>query len=70
MNDLYRKYGQKTQNFDQMIEGIKRFQNAFQGDPTERLQSLLNSGTVPQNVLNRAQAMAGPIYRLMKGVTR
>ena len=49
-----------------MIEQIKRFKGLLKGNPLEELQNLLNSGQVPQGMLNQAQEAEKPIYDAMK----
>ena len=49
-----------------MIQQIKQFKNLLKGDPNQQLQTLLDSGKVSQDMLNKAQEMAKPIYELMK----
>lgn len=66
MNQMYKQFGQNGMN--NMVNQIKNFQKTINGDPEQQLNSLLNSGRVPQNMLNQAQQMAKPIYELMKGL--
>ena len=53
-------------NMMNMVEQIKRFKGLLKGNPHEELQNLLNSGQVPQGMLNQAQEAAKPIYEAMK----
>ena len=67
MNRMYKQFGQQN-GMNNMVNQIKDFQKSFKGDPQQQLNSLLNSGKIPQNALNQAQQMAKPIYELMKGL--
>lgn len=53
-------------NMQGMIQKIKVFKGLLKGDPQRELQKLLDSGQVPQGMLNQAQEMAKPIYEAMK----
>lgn len=53
-----------------MVNIIKNIQKSFKGDPNQRLNALISSGMVPNDVLERAKTMANPIYEMMKGITR
>ena len=55
-------------NPNEMIKNIKAFQNTLKGDPTKQLNNLLQSGNVPQNVLDRAQSVGKEIYKVMKNL--
>lgn len=68
MNPMYNHFGNRQQNISGMVEQIKQFRNAFRGDPGQQLQSMIDSGKIPQNVLNQAQEMAKPIYEAMKAL--
>lgn len=68
MNPMYNHFGNRQQNVNGMVEQIKQFKNAFRGDPNQQLQSMIDSGKIPQNVLNQAQEMAKPIYEAMKAL--
>ena len=71
-SSLFKRFGQRQQaqeqNINRMVENVRQFQNTFSGDPAQTLQSLVSSGRVPQDVLNRAQEMARPIYNAMKAL--
>ncbi len=54
-------------NYQNMIQQIKQFKNILKGNPNQRLQEMVNSGQVTQDMLNKAQEMAKPLYDLMKG---
>lgn len=68
MNQMYNHFGNRQQDMNGMVERIKQFRNAFRGDPHQQLQEMINSGKIPQNVLNQAQEMAKPIYEAMKAL--
>lgn len=53
-------------NIPMMIKQIKQFKNTLQGDPNKQLQEMIDSGNVPQSMLNQAQSIAKPIYEAMK----
>lgn len=67
-NQMYNRFGGSQNSMDGMVGRIKQFQNTLKGNPEEQLQSMINSGKVPQGVLNRAQQMAKPIYDIMRGL--
>lgn len=42
----------------QMMNSFNQFRNAFQGDPKQKVQELLNSGQMSQSQYNQLQGMA------------
>lgn len=67
-NQMYNRFGGKQKGMNNIVDNIKNFQKQLQGNPEEQLNSVINSGKVPQNVLNQAQQMAKPIYQMMKNL--
>lgn len=47
-----------------MIQQFKRFKNAFQGDPQQQVQELLNSGKMSQDQFNQIYQMASQLRGL------
>lgn len=72
-SSLFQRFGQRQQaqqqGLDQLVAQVQQFRNTFNGDPAAQLQQMINSGQVPQNVLNRAQEMAKPIYNAMQALS-
>ena len=50
-----------------LIRRFQQFRQAFQGDPKQKIQELLNSGKVSQQQYNQAVQMAQQFQRLMGG---
>lgn len=45
---------------------FQAFKQAFQGNPQEQVQRLLNSGRITQEQYNRAAQMANELMKMMK----
>ena len=67
-NPLYTQMGGGMPNngMAQMIQRFQQFKQAFQGDPRQQVQQLLNSGRVSQEQYNNAVQMANQLSKLMK----
>lgn len=50
----------------EITQAFNQFKANFQGDPQQKVQELLQSGRINQDVLNRAQQMAKQIGNMMK----
>ena len=68
MNPMFNMFGKKQNDIEGIVSRIKQFKSVFQGDPNRQLQQMIDSGQIPQNVLNQAQEMAKPIYDAMKAI--
>lgn len=70
MNPLFNMFGQ-NQNAGNpspfnMIQQFNQFRNSFQGDPRQKVQELLNNGTMSQDQFNKLSIMAqqfGQMFR-------
>lgn len=52
-NPLFEKYGMnQTINMPPMVQQLIEFKNNFQEDPLQKVQRLLNSGEMPQQLCN------------------
>lgn len=52
-NPLFEKYGMnQTINMPPMVQQLIKFKNDFQEDPLQKVQRLLNSGEMPQQLCN------------------
>ena len=51
----------------QMMQRFQQFRQAFQGDPRQQVQNLLNSGRVSQAQYNQAVQMANQFQRMLNG---
>lgn len=52
-NPLFEKYGvNQTINMPPMVQQLIEFKNDFQEDPLQKVQRLLNSGEMPQQLCN------------------
>ena len=60
-SDLYREMGFNANEFITRVNKLK----AQGGDPNQIIQSLLNSGKVTQEQVNRASAMAQKILPML-----
>lgn len=63
-NVLNRNPGVTGQN--SFMGRFQAFKQAFQGNPQEQVQRLLNSGRISQEQYNRAVQMANELSKLMK----
>lgn len=59
-NPLY-----KQMNSNTLLAKFNEFKNAFQGDPKQKVQELLNSGKVSQEQYNRAVQMANQLQGML-----
>lgn len=50
----------------EIMRRYDEFKRTFQGAPREKIQELLNSGAISQDMLNQAQAMAKQLAPFMK----
>ena len=48
-----------------ILQRFQQFQNAFRGDPRQKVQELLNSGKVSQQQYNNAVQMAQQFQKMM-----
>ena len=65
-SDLYKEMGFNANEFMKNINQLK----ARGGDPNQIIQSLLNSGKVTQEQVNRASAMAQRIMPMLQTSVR
>ena len=63
-NILNRNPGAMEQNG--FMSRFQAFRQAFQGNPQEQVQRLLNSGRISQEQYNRAVKMANELSKMMK----
>lgn len=66
-NPLFKMFGNAAQNNQmmQMMNSFNQFKNAFQGDPKQKVQELLNSGAMSQSQYNQLQGMAKQFMSMM-----
>lgn len=55
--------GGNDPRFMQMINGITRFGNQFQGDPVQRVQQMMNSGQMSQQQYSQLRGIAEQIAK-------
>ena len=65
-NPLFNQMQPQNQ-FTQMMQRFQQFRQAFQGDPRQQVQNLLNSGKVTQQQYKQAVQMAQQLQRMMTG---
>ena len=65
-NPLYQQQ-MNQQPMNNIIQRFQQFRQAFQGDPRQQVQQLLNSGRVTQQQYNNAVQMANQLQRMMGG---
>lgn len=53
-------------NIQVMMKSFNQFASAFQGDPKQKVQELLNSGRMSQEQYNQLQGMAKQFQQMMK----
>lgn len=59
--------GNKQQNgMQNMIQAFQQFKNAFNGDPQQQVQALLNSGRMSQEQFNQLAQMANQLTNMLK----
>ena len=49
-----------------LIQQYRQFREAFQGDPQQKIQEMLNSGQITQEQVNRARSMATQFKGILK----
>lgn len=54
-------------NMQNFMSQFNQFKQAFQGDPKQQVQQLLNSGQMSQQQFNQISQMATQIQRMMGG---
>lgn len=54
-------------NMQQLMQRFQQFRQAFQGNPQQQIQQMLNSGQVSQESYNRAYQMAQQFQKMMGG---
>lgn len=54
-------------NIAQTMQQLQQFKQSFQGDPTQQVQQLLNSGQMTQEQLNQIMPIAQQFYSMMNG---
>ena len=59
--------GMNMGNIQQMIQQFNQFRQAFQGNPQQQIQQMLNSGRISQQDYNNAYQMAQQLQKLMGG---
>ena len=52
-------------NIQQLIQQYNQFRQAFQGNPQQQIQQLLNSGRVSQQSYNQAYQLAQQFQKMM-----
>ena len=51
-------------NMQQIMQQYQQFRQAFQGDPKQQVQQMLNSGKINQQAYNNAYQMAQQFQRM------
>lgn len=54
-------------NVMNLMTQFNQFRSAFQGDPNQQIQNLVNSGKVDKETYNNAYQMATQLYQMFKG---
>lgn len=62
MNSLYQQLNPAPSN-NNLINQFLQFRKTFTGNPQQMVQSMLNSGRISQDQLNRYAQQANEIYR-------
>ena len=57
--------GGNDPRFMQMINGLSQFGSQFQGDPIQKVQQLMDNGTMSQQQYNMLRGVAEQIARLL-----
>lgn len=70
-NTLYDLLGGSTtqvpfSNLQYMMNQFQQFKEAFQGDPKEEVERLLQSGRISQQQLNQLQELATQFSRMLR----
>lgn len=66
MNDLFKRFGSQMpnqgrnpmQNMMGMMKQFKQFASAFQGNPQQKVQEMLNSGQMPNDAFQQCAEWA------------
>lgn len=69
MNPLYKMMmgnNMPNNNMTNMINQFQQFKQAFNGNPRQQVQQLLNSGKVSQEQYNKAVQMANQLRQFIK----
>lgn len=70
MNPLFNAMGGGASNIPgnmmQVMQSFQQFSNAFNGDPKQTVQELLNSGRMSQDQFNMLQQMAKQFQQFLK----
>lgn len=72
MNKLYNLFGNRVPtnshfgNMTNLISQFNQFRQSFQGDPSQEVQKLLNSGQMTQSQYNQLSRMAQMFASLLK----
>lgn len=54
-------------NIAQTMQQFQQFKQSFQGDPSQQVQQLLNSGQMTQEQLNQIMPIAQQFYGMING---
>lgn len=66
MNPLFNMFGNgQFGNMTGLVQQFQQFKNAFQGDPRQQVQQLLNSGQVSQQQYNQAVQTAKALQKML-----
>lgn len=68
MNQLFNMFGNNVPNnqMTQLISQFQQFKTAFNGNPQQQVQQMLNSGRITQEQYNNAVQMANQLSKMMK----
>ena len=68
MNSLFNMMGNLAPNnqMTQFINQFQQFKTAFNGNPQQQVQQMLNSGRITQEQYNNAVQMANQLSKMMK----
>ena len=67
-NPLYQMFNSQPQQAPaqpSIFDQIAQFKNNFQGDPREKVMSMLNNGQITQAQYNQAVQQANQLYSMM-----
>lgn len=66
-NPIYNMYGAGKQlgNLTGLVQQFNQFRRAFQGDPRQQVQELLNSGRVSQAQYDQAVKTAAELRKIL-----
>lgn len=65
MNPLFNNFGNRSNQFTQIIQQARDFRKSFTGNPREEVQKLLNSGAMSQQDFNRYSQIAQQVMQFM-----